>query len=124
MNLNKQQNDLVELKISSKTAYEMLIAVNSMLNDLQLIAQKLHNRIEFSHQILLVDEQAHLLSKLLEYQSEKMSRQLQHINIAYKDKETAMIIFNRYELLQRRYLRLSKSLRNQAKKCMSIEQIA
>jgi len=124
INMIKQQTDLVELKISQKSAYEMILAVNNMLIELQHIAQKLQNRINYSHQILMVDEQAYLLSKLLEYYNEKLGRNLQHIDTMYKDKNTAMILFNRYEQLQRRYTQISKSLRYQAKKCMRIEQIA
>ncbi len=123
MRTRQFKTDVVEFCVNRKNARDILAAINSTINELNLIAEKLRNKIDYNDDILLINEQAYLLSKILDYQSERLNRTLDFIDNNYKDKQTAMDLFSYYEKNSIRYSRYARKLASNANQCISIEMV-
>lgn len=117
----KNKTDLVSFDINKKTADNLLLAINSDIKELLYIQQKFINRIQFGDEILLTNEQAFLLSKLLEYRSDNALRCINVlIDDDYADKKTALDLIEHYQRLSNRFLFHSKRLKKVANNCINI----
>lgn len=116
---NKFKTDLVEWHISPNLARSMLSAVNSSLQELLYVQQKLINRSQYGDELLMTNEQAYLIAKLLEYQSEHVMRCVNAIiDDNYADKKTALDLIEHYQRLSKRFTFQAKRLKTSANKCI------
>lgn len=116
--MNKH-NDLVIFAISPNMAKELQSALESVIKDMQYVQQKLTNRIRYSDEVVMVNEQAYLLTHILNYQQDKLHRMMEIVNVNYIDKPTAIELYNYYEKLANRYRRYANLLKYRAKKCVN-----
>jgi hypothetical protein len=119
MLINRYKSDLADMQVSRKTSQVILSAVNSSIQELLYIQQKLINRSQYGDEILLTSHQAHLLSKLLEYQSDYALRCVNAlIEDNYADKKTALDLIEHYQRLSKRFTFQAKRLKSSANKCI------
>lgn len=119
----KKSNDIIVFNIGKNAAIDLHSAIASSIKELQFINDKLTNRINYSQEILLVSDQAYLLSNLLKYQEQKMHRLMNYVDVNYADKPTAIELFKHYEKLGKRYHKYAVSINFKAKHCIDSEKI-
>ncbi|NSW46575.1 MAG: hypothetical protein HPY79_12260 [Bacteroidales bacterium] len=115
----KRKTDLVELLTTRNGSYNIVQALNSIQTELNFIHQKVVNRYQYGDEILLTAHQSRLLSKLLEYQSERCIQQINAlIEQNYADKKTALQLIDIYEKKSKRFSAYARKLNTKAKLCI------
>lgn len=115
------KTDFIELNTSKKISSDILNAINSSIKTLSYLQRKFYNNLELDDDILLVKEEALLLSKLLEYTEELCILEINNIlDKNYADKKTALDLIEIYSKKSKRYKFHSRMLKKRANKCIGL----